>query len=147
MYPLIKQLKEGLDPSPYRLWYNDWVIKNAHGNILDVGKSTLWDYGVPTFDINSDLKPTYVGNIEKTDFKDSEFDVVLCNGLYETVDNPQKMIDEVTRISKLAIFGFVGKDYKPHRKPWKFYEGKETFPLLYAPTDFGKEYHFIIWKR
>jgi hypothetical protein len=53
------------------------------------------------------------------------------------------MIDEVLRIGKKAIFGFVGKDYKPYRNPWRFYEGKEKLPP-HIRIDFDNEYHFII---
>lgn len=146
MLPKIEKLDD-LPESECRKWYNIWVWENCRGEILDIGKSKHWDYGFPTFDINPDIKPTFTGNIEKTHFLDSIFDVVLCNGIYEFVDHPQKMIDEVLRITKSkAIFGFVGKDYKSYKKPWKFYEGKEKFPenIQCIKQDFGKEYHFII---
>lgn len=149
MFPLIKQLKKDSAQSPYRFWYNQWVRENAIGNILDVGKSTFWDYGFSTIDINPILKPTFVGNIEKTAFLDEMFDLVLCNGMYEFINNPQKMINEVLRITKKGgkvIFGFVGKSYKPYKKPWKFYEGKEIFPK-HIKKDFEEEYHFIICKK
>lgn len=76
-----------------RYWYNEWVEKNANGKVLDVGKSKYWEYGFPTIDTNKELNPTYTGSIENTEFKDKEFDLVLCNGMYECVDNPQKMIE------------------------------------------------------
>lgn len=143
----MKMLKKDFVPHVYRLWYNDWVAKNAKGKVLDVGKSKYWEYGFPTIDINPRMKSTYIGNIEKTDFKDGEFDMVLCNGMYELVDNPQKMIDEVLRITKkTAIFGFVGKNYKPYRRQWKFYIGNEHFPP-HIRKDFGEEYHFIICQK
>jgi SAM-dependent methyltransferase len=146
---LIRKLKEGFIPSPHRLWYNEWIKKNIIDGmaVLDVGKSAFWDYGFFTIDTNPILKPTFIGNIEKTSFPDKTFDVVLCNGMYEFVDNPQKMIDEVLRITKgVAIFGFVGKDYKPYREPWKYYEGKEIFPS-HIKKDFDQEYHFIICQK
>jgi len=146
MLTKIEKLSD-LPASDCRNWYNLWVKENCRGDILDVGKSKHWDYTFPTIDINPDTKPTYIANIEKTHFLDNTFHVVLCNGIYEFVDNPQKMIDEVLRIAKqVAIFGFVGKDYKPYKKPWKFYEGKEKFPdnVKIINYDFDKEYHFII---
>ena len=92
-----------------------------------------------------------MGNIEKTAFPDESFDMVLCNGMFECVDNPQAMIDECLRITKgIVIFGFVGRDYKPYKKSWQFYEGKEVFPAhikIVHKKDFGKEYHFIICKK
>lgn len=134
---------------PFRLWYNKWIKENAYGKVLDVGKSIHWDYGFPTFDIDPRLKPTYLGNIEKTKFPDETFDTILCNGMYEFTHDPQKMIDEVLRITKKGgkvIFGFVGKNYKPYRKPWKYYEGKEKLPN-HIKADFGEEYHFLICQK
>lgn len=132
--------------SPFRLWYNDWVKNNAKGKVLDIGKSLYWDYGLPTLDINPKRHPTFLGSVEHIDFPDETFDTVLCNGMYEFVDSPQKMIDEVLRVTKkggLVIFGFVGRDYKPYKKPWKFFEGKETLPN-HTRVDFGEDYHYLI---
>lgn len=147
----IKQLKKDSVQSPYRLWYNQWIKKNATGKVLDVGKSKFWDYNFPTIDTNSSLNPTFVGNIEKTIFPNNYFDIVLCNGMYEFVKNQQAMINEVLRITKIggkAIFGFVGKSYKPYRKPWKYYEKEEVFlNCICQDIDFSDEYHFIICQK
>ena len=135
--------------TPSRLWYNDWVKANTKGNVLDIGKSVYWDYGFPTLDINPKRHPTYLGNVEHINFPNETFDVVLCNGMYEFVDSPQGMIDEVLRVTKKggkAIFGFVGKDYKPYKKPWKFFEDKEALPP-HTRVDFGSEYHFTICQK
>ncbi len=135
--------------SPFRLWYNDWVKTNAKGSVLDIGKSVYWDYGFPTLDINPKRHPTYLGSAENIDFPDETFDTVLCNGMYEFIDNPQKMIDEAFRITKKGgkvIFGFVGKDYKPYKKPWKFFEGKESIPS-HTRVDFEQNYHFLICQK
>lgn len=155
---MIKALKKDSAPSDFRLWYNDWVEENAFGVVLDVGKSQYWDYDFPTIDINKKLNPTFVGNIEKTDFADGTYDVVMCNGMYECVDNPQKMVNEVMRILKpggKAIFGFVGEGYKPYKKPWRFYkEGDIEFRGRIHSEQFidvsadrksqSNQYHFII---
>lgn len=117
---------------------------------MDVGKSRIWDYGFPTIDIDHKIEPTFIGNIEDTAFPDGMFDTVLCNGMYEFVDNPQKMIDEVVRITKkdgFMIFGFVGKEYKPYKKSWKYYDGKENIPNCMERKDFGNEYHFLICRK
>ena len=148
MYHSIKKLKKDLDPSKYRLWYNNWVKENAKGKVLDVGKSKYWDYSFATIDINKGLKPTYVGNIEKTAFPSDMFDTVLCNGMYECVKNPDAMINEVFRIIKpggIIIFGFVGVDYKPYKKNWQYWDKTKKLPGI--EKDFKKEYHFIICKK
>lgn len=151
MYPLIKELKKDSTPSKYRCWYNKWVKENAIGKVLDVGKSQFWDYGFPTIDTNPTLKPTYVGNIEKTAFPDEMFDTVLCNGMYEYVKNPQKMINEVLRITKEGgniIFGFVGKNYKPYKEDRKYYDGGLFLPRFHHIREtFNKEYYFITCQK
>jgi len=132
-----------------REWYNEWVKNNAKGKVLDVGKSKHWSYGFPTIDSDPSMRPTFVGNVEDMDFEDDMFDVVLCNGMYEFVHNPRKMIDECLRVTKLGgkvIFGFVGKDYKPYRDNWKFYEGKESL-IFNVKKDFGNEYHYLICRK
>lgn len=134
-----------IEASPYRLWYNDWVQKNAKGKVLDVGKSRFWHYGFPTMDINRNLKPTYIGDIENAPFKNESFDTVLCNGMFEFVNSPQRMIDEVLRITRhTAIFGFVGAGYKPYRKPWKYFCFNECVPKLGHVHSFGDEYYFFV---
>jgi len=117
---------------------------------LDVGKSRFWDYGFPTIDTNKGLKPTFVGNIEKTAFPDDTFDTILCNGMYEFVEYPQKMVDEVMRILKpdgKAIFGFVGRGYKPYKTRWFFYEkGDIAFKNVAEEKDFDN-YYFIACQK
>lgn len=145
----IKKLKKGSVPSEYRLWYNEWIEKNAKGEVLDIGKSQFWDYGFPTLDTDVTLCPTFHGSIERAPFPAHSFDTVLCNGMYEFVKDPQQMIQETLAILKpggTAIFGFVGEGYKPYRKPWKFYKG-ERLPNEVERKDFGNEYHFIICKK
>lgn len=144
MSHLIKKLREDSDPSPYRIWYNEWVAENAIGKVLDVGKSQFWDYGFPAIDTDPRLKPTFIGDISRTSFPDGCFDWVLCNGMYEWVDDPQKMVDECLRIGKRAIFGFVGRAYHPYKKDWKFFNENINFHGETERKDFSNSYHFII---
>lgn len=118
--------------------------QNAKGKVLDVGKSKYWDYSFPTIDTNKELNPTYTGSIEKTIFQDKEFDLVLCNGMYECVDNPQKMIDECLRIGKRVLFGFVGKNYPPYKLDWKCYDYQNNIHGGQELKNFNNEYHFIL---
>jgi SAM-dependent methyltransferase len=130
--------------------YNELVEEYAYGDILDVGKSRHWEYCFPTIDLNPKLKPTYVGDIQCTDFEDSTFDVVFCNGMYEYVHDKQAMINECIRISKAyVIFGFVGRSYPKLRENWKHFEGKEAFPVaLKKVIEIGDGlYYFIICEK
>lgn len=136
--------------SEYRAFYNDWVLKNARGEVLDVGKSTYWDYGFDTIDKNPKLCPTFLGDIEEAPFPNNSFDTVLCNGMYECVENPQRMVEEVMRILRpggTAIFGFVGEGYKPYKKPWHYYKGFIEFIGFVEKKSFNNEYYFFICKK
>lgn len=134
---------------PIRHWYNNWVKENASGAVLDIGKSRYWDYGFPTLDSNPKLNPTYIGDIQKVDLPNESFDTVLCNGMYEFIENPQAMIDEVLRITKkggTAIFGFVGKDYPAYKRNWKYYDFKEKLPI-HDRVEFGRRYYYLICQK
>lgn len=147
----MKILKRVSDPSPSRIWYNDWVEKNAKGIVLDVGKSKYWDYEFSTIDINPKLNPTFCDDICNSRLPNNAFDTILCNGMYEFVSNPLKMMDEVYRILRsggITIFGFVGKGYKPYKKDWKFYEDMDfgNFKVI-EKKNFDNNYHFIICRK
>ena len=137
------------DPSPYRLWYNDWIKKNAKGNVLDVGKSAYWDYGFQTIDISGE--PSIVGDICDCKLPPASFDTVLCNGMYEFVSDPQKMVKEVERLLKpggMAIFGFVGASYTPYKDNWNFYRNNIIFvERVVDKYNFDDKYYFIIIKK
>jgi len=150
----MKELKKGFDPSPSRIWYNDWVSKNVNGLVLDIGKSRFWDYSdtpysYKSLDINESLNPDLVTDICDNTLCSGSFDFILCNEMYEFVSDPQKMVDEVYRIldkGGTAIFGFVGKDYKPYKKNWNFYENNIDFKKfkIMEKKSFDNNYHFII---
>jgi len=147
----IKQLRGGSTPSKSRLWYNQFILTTELGKTLDVGKSTFWEYGFDTIDTNSDLNPTIVGDILDSGLADNSYDTVLCNGMYECVKDPQKMIDECFRIARdFVLFGFVGKEYKPYKLrnglEWKYFDFKETIPG-HEIISFDKKYHFFLCKR
>lgn len=146
---MIKMLREDSAPSEYRRFYNDWIKENIgkKTKVLDVGKSHFWDYGYDTVDTNAKLNPTYVDDITSCKLENGTYDVVLCNGMYECVSDPQKMIDECLRIArKTVIFGFVGKDYKPYKKDWKYYDFKEKLPE-HTLISFNNDYHYLICQK
>lgn len=150
MSHLIKKLKEDFALSPCRAWYNDWVKDNVKGKVLDVGKSRFWDYGFETIDINKRLNPSIIGDICNSGLSDNTYDTILSNGMYEFVEDPQKMVDEVKRILKpegIAIFGFVTKNYKPYKKDWKYYDENIEFGMNIIKTKEFDNYKFIICKK
>ena len=151
MLPSIKKLKEDSDHFAPRTWYNNWVEKNAKGKVLDVGKSRFWSYGFPTLDINEKVEPTFVDDICDCKLDSNSYDVVLCNGMYEFVEDPQKMVNEVCRLLKAggtAIFGFVNESYRAYKKPWKAYkEGDIEFPGKIVKTKLFNNYVFIICRK
>jgi len=151
MYHSIKKLKEDSGPFTARAWYNKWVEKNVSGKILDIGKSTFWDYGFETIDINRDLLPSIVGDICGPNRLISDtYDTVLCNGMYEFVEDPQKMVDEVKRILKIkgiAIFGFVTAGYTPYKRDWKYYDNNIDFKMEIIKLKRFSNYYFIVCKK
>ena len=65
----------------------------------------------------------------------------------KTFDLAKKPVAKIRSSQILtAIFGFVGKEYPPYRKPWKFFDGKENFPS-HTRIDFGQQYHFLICQK
>ena len=54
----MKELKKGFDPSPSRIWYNDWVSKNVNG-----------------YEDNIDFKDFKI--LEKKDF-DNKYHYIIC---------------------------------------------------------------------
>jgi len=150
MFHLIKKLKEDFVPSSFRIWYNHWVEYHVQGKVLDIGKSKFWDYGFETIDINKKLKPSIVGDICNSNLPANTYDMVLCNGMYEFVADPQKMVDEVKRILKprgIVIFGFVTKNYKPYKKDWKYYDGNIDFGMKIIKVKKFSSYQFIICRK
>lgn len=143
--PKITKISD-LPVDPIRHWYNDWVSKNALGRVLDIGKSRHWDYGFETLDANPKLNPTYVGSTEQIDLPDETFDTVLCNGMYEFVTDHQAMVNEAVRLTKkggTTLFGFVGPDYTPYKKDWKYFDETVQLPP-HTRMDFGGDYVFFI---
>lgn len=143
--------------SENRTFYNEWV-KKIKGEVLDIGKSRFWDYSdIPynykSLDINPDLKPDIVADICNNTLCPDLFDYVLCNGMWESITDHQKMVNEVYRILKpngTAIFGFVGKGYKPYKKDWSYYkDGDIDFKkfIILEKKNFGDRYYFIICKK
>ena len=100
----MKMLKKDFVQSPCRMWYNKWVENNVKGRVLDIGKSTFWDYEFETIDINKKLKPSIIGDICDSNLPSNKYNTVLCNGMYEFVVDPQKMVDEVKRILKGVMY-------------------------------------------
>ena len=159
--PLISHLQMD-NPSEYRLWYNNRLNRLASNNpewkVLDVGKSEYWDYRrlwekYTVTDVLQEKEPDVIDDICNSRFKDDEFNLVLCNGMYEYVDDPKKMADEVWRILKpkgTAIFGFVGKDYKNFGKNGNKWDGDMTLLERFKDHycyNFGETYHYIVCKK
>lgn len=129
---------------------------NVHGSVLDIGKSKQFDYSgisycYKSLDNNEKLNPDIVADICNNTVCQESFDTVLCNGMYECVEDSQKMVDEAFRLLKKGgkvIFGFVGKNYYPYKKDWKYYEeGKIKFNgKIIKKKDFNN-YHFIVCQK
>ena len=64
---------------------------DGSSDMIEVAKNILKDYK------NVEL---YVSSAETIPFRDNTFDIVTCNLFFMWVDNPQKVINEMTRVTK-----------------------------------------------
>ena len=120
-----------------REYYNELVTLLASNHpdwyVLDVGVGDYWDYSklwknYTSIDRND--KATVKGDICDCSLPNEAYDLILCNGVYEYVDMVGNMISEVWRMLKpygLAVFGFVGPDYKYDGISTRRYHGEELF--------------------
>lgn len=79
-----------------------------------------------------------LGNIEGLVFKNNSFDVVICNQVYNFVDNPKKMINEIYRVLKPGGICYLGA-----RNKFAFIEPQYDLPFgSWIPSilPFGKNY-------
>jgi SAM-dependent methyltransferase len=155
---MIKQLTSDT-PTEYRLFYNkivsdlNFLLPNA--KVLDVGIGHYWDYSelwknYISIDINGKAKIN--GNILNSGLESNLFDIVLCNGMYEYIDNIQLMVNEIHRMLKIggiAIFGFVGIGYKYTGTNGNKYQGEDYFSNLFhvQTYNFTNEYHIFICRK
>ena len=64
---------------------------DGSSDMIEVAKNILKDYK------NVEL---YISSAETIPFRDNTFDIVTCNLFFMWVDNPQKVINEMTRVTK-----------------------------------------------
>lgn len=148
-------------PSEYRLWYNDYLQRLAKRNpewkVLDIGKSEFWDYkrlweNYLVIDNNPSKNPDLTQDICASSLL-GPYDLILCNGMYEYVDDTKRMVSEVYRLLEnfgTAIFGFVGQDYQSYGANGKKWDKDMTIFEAFSETkryDFGELYHYIICKK
>ena len=132
--------------SEYRKYYHE-ELKKLKGKVLDVGRSNEWDYS-GLFEDYTCYEINEGNDILNNSLPDNEFDLALCVGMYENVNDPIKMISEVRRVLKprgKALFGFTGLDYETGGEK---YDGHklEGFKVI-EQKNFNKEYHFILCQK
>ena len=134
-------------PSEYRKYYHEELKKLKGKRVLDVGRSNEWDYS-GLFEDYTCYEINEGNDILNNRLPDNEFDLALCVGMYENVDDPIKMISEVRRVLKprgKALFGFTGLDYETGGKR---YDGHKLdgFKII-KEKNFDKKYHFFLCKK
>ncbi len=117
-------------PTPARTALNNQIIPDFakqfnSGEILFVGKDTKWDYShlfpkcnYRTLDINPQIEPDIVANIESSGLPPNSFDGIIMTGMYEYLKNLVKAIDEIYRILKpggKALICVPGRSYYKDR--------------------------------
>ncbi len=73
----------------------DFLSKDFQCTGIDIDKKAI-DYAKKTFP-NSEFHVTNEGNL---DFDDESFDVVVCNGVYEHVQDPKALMKNIYRVLK-----------------------------------------------
>ncbi|HWY34259.1 MAG TPA: methyltransferase domain-containing protein, partial [Nitrosopumilaceae archaeon] len=79
-----------------------------------------------------------VGNIEKLNYQNNSVDVVVCNQVYNFVDNPKRLMNEIYRVLKSGGICYFGA-----RNKFAFMEPQYDIPLgSWIPflLPFGKNY-------
>lgn len=85
----------------------------------------------------------YLKNIEGTDFNDSNFDLIICNHIYEHTPNISKMVREMHRILKPG-----GIIYFAAGNRWQLIEPHHRLPFLsWFPKPISNFYLSLIKKR
>ncbi len=92
----------------------------------------------------------YVMNAEETNFKDNSFDLLICNQVYQCVDKPEKLLEEIFRILKpggICFFSGTNKLWYFSNKHLIFWQLKSlvkkflvypyTAKVLYQPGKYG----------
>jgi SAM-dependent methyltransferase len=151
---MIKQLTSD-KPTEYRVFYNNTLNalhkKYPDSKVLDIGVGSYWDYSNVWSDytsIDTNGKAHITRSITDSGLSDNSYDIILCNGMYEYVDDTKKMIQEIHRILKpagIVLFGFVGIEYKYHGSNGKKYKEEKLFEAFKTAEviKFNQEYYYI----
>jgi len=151
---MIKQLTPD-KPTEYRIYYNNKIYalyeKYPNAKILDIGVGSYWNYSevwadYTSIDING--KAHINKSILDSGLADNSYDIILCNGMYEYIDNIPLMIQEIYRILKpggIALFGFVGIEYKYHGTNGNKYKEEKLFESFKTSetVKFDQKYYYI----
>ena len=96
--------------------------------VYDIGKSGRWDYKplfeqqtYVTVDINPDVKPDIVDDLENTKIAANSVDGLICCGVWEQTKNPFELIKGLVKILKvngIALFGIVSIGYPLYSKDY-----------------------------
>jgi len=95
---------------------NSTISINKNGSLLDVGCGngyfTYWfeqiydtyglDYSKEMLEMNP-VNKKIIGNAENLPFLDNSFKIVFCSNLLHHLGNPQKVVDEMRRVSNKYI--------------------------------------------
>lgn len=70
------------------------------GNCLEIGSGKRWKYYAASITLNRDssAEPDIIGDAENMDFKDGEFESVICLEVIEHTTSPEKLISEIYRV-------------------------------------------------
>jgi SAM-dependent methyltransferase len=150
---MIKNLIENGQVTPWRESYNDLVEFMAqatpNASVLDIGKSAQWHYDglwkdYTVIDKESRSNPDILGDFFMYPLSSNTYNIILCFGMYEWVEDMEKMIKRIYRLLKpygLAVFGFAGVDCDCEKPAGMSYKEQNIF------GKFGQPQYFWSWEK
>jgi hypothetical protein len=132
-------------------WHQiDEVISVNPQSVLEIGKGTGLVYSylsclgidVKTFDVNADLKPDIVGNIEHIDdvFEPNSWDVVLCSRVLHHIpfSNFYSIIQKLTQVASQRLVVSVPVDDLRIYNGLRYTSGRQKTLSIGLPLGFKR---------
>lgn len=110
----------------------------ARGKVIDLGAGAMnykdmiektgatyhsLDYAPTETKYQKDIQLDYVGDIQNLPIEDSQFDTVFCSQVLEHISEPQRAVNEMSRIIKIGGYAIISTPHLAylHNEPYDFY--------------------------
>jgi len=112
-----------------------WLIESfSEGTVLNVGCGGLKIPSALNLDLKRDHKPDLVADVSHLPFRSSVFSTAIAFDVIEHLDQPEKFLSEIERVSRTVVVECLNFDSTPEN--WKvdpthrFYINNTTFRRL-----------------